>query len=79
MELKQTTISFTKLQCFKFVTRKLQVVATYCVGLCYLYGCGFALNLITISLILNARYELTSNVVLLQPKSKALHDEKQEH
>jgi hypothetical protein len=54
-------------------------MATYCVGLRQMYGCGLAMNLITISLILDTRCESISNVVLLQLKSKALHNKNQEH
>ncbi len=48
---------FTKIYRFKFVARNLQVMATGCVGLHQMYGCGLAMNLITISLILDARCE----------------------
>jgi hypothetical protein len=37
-----------------------------------MYCCGLAMNLITISLILDTRCESTSNMVLLQLKSRAL-------
>jgi hypothetical protein len=39
---------FTKIWCFKFVVRKLQVVTTYYVGFHQMYGCGLTMNRITI-------------------------------
>jgi hypothetical protein len=78
MELKQTTIFLQKFSVSSSSQENCKV-AMCCVGLRQLYGCGLAVNLITISLILNTRCELTSNVVLLQPKSRALRDENQEH
>jgi hypothetical protein len=65
---KQTTI-FQKQERLKFVIRKLQAVASCCGGLCQMYGCGLAKNLIRICLILNLRSELSFIVVLLQPQS----------
>jgi hypothetical protein len=44
----QQIMFFTKNWCFKFVARKLQAMATYYVGFRQMYGCGLAMNLITI-------------------------------